>query len=131
MMNGQPDQIFYKMGGINTLHDVVDCFYEKVLKDPVINHFFFGTDMEIQRAKMKAFLMMALGGPAMFTGKDIRGAHAGLVHRGLNDTHFDATAQHLEEALKEHNVSDEVRQQILGVVETVRGAVLNKPGPTP
>lgn len=118
--------VFQKIGGINTLHDIVDTFYDKVLADETVNSFFKGTNMEMQRAKMKAFLMMALGGPVKFTGKEIRSAHIHLVQGGLNDVHFSAVGKHLDNALVEFKVSPEIRKVIADVVESVRKEVLNR-----
>lgn len=120
------NNVFIKIGGINALHDIVDRFYEKVLEDSSVNHFFEGADMNIQRGKMKAFLMMALGGPVKFTGKDIKQAHTKLVLNGLNDSHFDAIALHLDKSLEEYNVENSVRTEVHKVIESCRNDVLNR-----
>lgn len=120
------ESIFAKLGGIDTLHDFVDRFYEKVLEDDIINHFFIDANMDIQRGKMKAFLMMALGGPVKFTGKDMRQAHARLVANGLTDIHFDHIAKHLNDSLIEFGVDDDTRSTILDIAEGCRKDVLNK-----
>ncbi len=125
-MDSQLQSIFSKLGGINSMHDIVDCFYDKVLADNRVNSFFKDANMDIQRGKMKAFLMMALGGPVKFTGKDMRKAHLHLVRHGLTDKHFDAIGEHLNEALKDFNVDEETRTSIAAVVETCRKDVLNK-----
>ncbi|HEY4655812.1 MAG TPA: group 1 truncated hemoglobin [Cyclobacteriaceae bacterium] len=118
--------IFSKIGGINAVHEIVDLFYDKVLADPRVNFFFKDADMNVQRGKMKAFLMMALGGPVKFTGKDMRLAHTHLVRGGLRDSHFDAVAVHLVAALRECGVDDSVCSQIATMAERVRAEVLNK-----
>lgn len=117
---------FSKIGGIRTVHQVVDLFYDKVLADPSVNFFFKDADMNVQRGKMKAFLMMALGGPVRYTGKDMRTAHTELVRGGLRDSHFNAVAAHLVTALRECGVDETVCHQIGGMVESVRNQVLNK-----
>lgn len=120
------DTPFAKIGGINALHELVERFYDKIMADKTVSYFFYRTDMEQQRAKMKAFLMMALGGPVNFTGKEIRAAHVKLVERGLTDVHFDAVGNHLSASLSELQIEEEVKGQILQVVESIRGEVLNK-----
>lgn len=125
-MKDVSNSIFLKIGGINTLHEIVDNFYEKVLADETVNGFFKDANMDIQRGKMKAFLMMALGGPVKFTGKDMRKAHERLVAGGLSDNHFTAIGTHLDNALKEFGIEEDIRRTIAQVVESVRGDVLNK-----
>ena len=86
----QPNpSLFDRLGGVAAVDAAVDLFYRKVLADPTVNRFFDLTDMEGQRAKQRAFLTMAFGGPSNYTGKDLRAAHAPLVAKGLNETHFD------------------------------------------
>jgi hemoglobin len=118
--------IFEKIGGIDALHDIVDRFYDKVMADASVNGFFKDANMDIQRGKMKAFLMMALGGPVKFTGKDMRKAHLRLVADGLSDVHFDAVGSHLVTTLQEFDVDEKILQEIVVVLESVRSDVLNK-----
>jgi hemoglobin len=125
-MDASFNSIFSKIGGINALHDIVDRFYDKVLSDDLVNHYFADADMDVQRGKMKAFLMMALGGPVKFTGKDMRKAHVHLVAAGLTDVHFNAIGKHLDLSLQEFNVDEETRNSIASVLEHVRADVLNK-----
>ncbi len=81
----QPNQsLFDRLGGAAAVDAAVDLFYRKVLADPTVNSFFDTTDMEGQRAKQKAFLTMAFGGPNNYSGKDLRAAHAPLVAKGLS-----------------------------------------------
>jgi hemoglobin len=42
---------------------VVDEFYNRVLADDTVNHFFVHTDMQKQRSHQKAFISYALGSP--------------------------------------------------------------------
>jgi truncated hemoglobin YjbI len=75
---------------------------------------------------MKAFLMMALGGPAKFTGKDMRTAHVRLIRHGLTDNHFNTVGKHLQSSLKEFGVDDSICREISKVFESCRNDVLNK-----
>jgi hemoglobin len=126
MDNPNNINIFARIGGIDALHDIVDHFYDHVLADTTVTEFFKDANMDIQRGKMKAFLMMALGGPVKFTGKDMRKAHTHLVSSGLSDRHFDAIKHHLDTSLAEFGVDDLVRNEVSRVMETVRADVLNK-----
>ncbi len=118
--------VFNKIGGRGAVHLVVEQFYDKVMKDPKLIPFFENADMQVQRGKMKAFFMMALGGPIKFTGKDMRHAHIHLVKVGLNDEHFDRVAIHLDDVLEQNGVSIELREVIANVVEQCRPDVLDQ-----
>ena len=120
------DNIFEKIGGDIAVNAAVDIFYRRVLADNRINMFFEGVDMEKQAAKQKAFLTVAFGGPNNYTGKDMRDAHAHLVERGLNDSHFDAVMEHLGGTLKELNVPDELIAEAAAIAESTRNDVLGR-----
>ena len=104
----------------------VDLFYRKVLGDDRINGFFRGIDMDAQSAKQKAFLAMAFGGPANYTGKDLREGHRHLEAGGLNAGHFDALAGHANATLEELNVPPDLKSEVMAVLESGRPEVLNK-----
>lgn len=116
--------LFEKLGGNAAVDAAVDIFYRKVLSDGRISSFFEGVDMDKQAAKQKAFLTMAFGGPHNYTGKDMRAAHAPLVARGLNDSHFDAVAEHLQATLKELNVPAELIAEVMTIAGSTRNDVL-------
>ena len=55
--------LFDKLGGANAIDAVVDKFYEFMLVDPEINHFFKNTDMNQQRMRHKQLITLVTGGP--------------------------------------------------------------------
>lgn len=116
--------IYEKLGGDAAMDAAVDLFYRKVLTDDRICHFFDAVDMDAQRAKQKAFLTMAFGGPNNYSGKDIRTAHAKLV--GLNESHFDAVMENLGATLKALNVPDDLIAEAASVALSVKDDVLNR-----
>jgi hemoglobin len=67
--------LFDKLGGTDAIDVVVDKFYEFMLVDPEVNHFFQNTDMKKQRMRQKQFITMVTGGPHNYEGKDMKTAH--------------------------------------------------------
>jgi hemoglobin len=118
--------LFDQIGGAAAVDAAVDIFYRKVLVDDRISHFFDGVDMDRQRAKQKAFLTMAFGGPNSYTGKDMRDGHAHLVKMGLDDSHVDAVIELLGQTLKELNAPDALIGQVAAIAESVRNDVLGR-----
>lgn len=120
------ETIYDRIGGQAAVDAAVDIFYRKVLADPQISGFFDDTDMDAQRTKQKAFLTMVFGGPNSYTGKDLRSAHAPLVEKGLNDSHFDAVAGHLQATLDELGVDPGIAGEIMATAAGTRDEVLNR-----
>jgi hemoglobin len=118
--------LFEQIGGQAAVEAAVDAFYRKVLADDRVSRFFEGVDMDKQRAKQKAFLTMAFGGPHNYTGKDMRTGHAHLVKMGMNDSHVDAIIELLGATLKDLGVKDELISQVAAIAESTRNDVLGR-----
>lgn len=127
MSEAAEKSLFEQLGGADAVNAAVDLFYEKVMADDRINHFFDGVDMARQRAKQKAFMTYAFGGAPNYSGQSMRDAHKRLVEeKGLSDEHFDAVAEDLDATLKELGVPDNLIQEVMTVVGSTRNDVLNR-----
>ncbi len=123
----EPTKTLYdELGGKSAVDAAVKGFYDKVLADDRINGFFQGVDMDRQIRMQTAFLTFAFGGPNNYEGKNLRAAHAHLVEKGLNDTHFDIILEHLGSTLQELGVSDALIEEAASVANSVRDDILNK-----
>jgi hemoglobin len=119
--------LYEELGGAPAMDAAVDLFYRKVLADDRISRFFDDVDMDRQAAKQKAFLTMVTGGPANYTGQDMRVGHKHLVERGLDDSHVDAVIENLGETLRELGVGEGQIGQVAALANSVRDDVLNRP----
>jgi len=119
--------LYERLGGQAAVDTAVENFYRKVLADDRIAHFFDDVDMDRQIAKQKAFLTMVFGGPANYTGLDMREGHRHLVERGLNDSHVDVVIELLGQTLRELGVSETDIAEVARIANSVRDDVLNRP----
>ena len=115
--------IYERIGGDAAMDAAVDLFYRKVLSDDRISQFFDAVDMDRQRAKQKAFLTFAFGGPTPYTNKDMRTAHA---HMKLTELHFDAVMENLGATLVELGVPSDLIAEAAAVALSVKSDVLNR-----
>jgi hemoglobin len=118
--------LYERLGGAPAMEAAVDIFYRKVLTDDRISRFFEDVDMERQAAKQKAFLTMVTGGPANYSGLDMRQGHAHLVAQGLNDDHFDAVVELLAGTLTELGANAADIAEVGALANSVRDDVLNR-----
>lgn len=119
--------LYEKIGGEKAIDAAVDLFYQKVLADDRIRHFFDGVDMQKQGKMQKNFFTFAFGGPNTYSGKNMKAAHARLItEKGLNDSHFDAVLENLASTLKELGVNDDLINQATVVAESVRDDVVGR-----
>ncbi len=115
--------LFERLGGEAAVDAAVEIFYGKVLADARINHLFSGVDMQRQRAKQKAFLTYAFGGPNNYNGRGMRAGHARL---NLTEEHFDAVMENLGSTLKELKVPDPLIGEAAAIAMSVKDDVLNR-----
>jgi hemoglobin len=104
-----------RVGRKAAIDAAIDVFYDKVLVDERIRHFFAGVDIKDQRARQKRFLAFAFGAPTPYAGRSLRDAHGKLVARGLNDSHFDAVAGHLAGTLAEIGVPADLAAEVMTI----------------
>ncbi|WP_018691052.1 group I truncated hemoglobin [Algicola sagamiensis] len=117
--------LYDKLGGDAAIDAAVELFYQKVLADNRIKHFFEGVDMQKQASHQKRFLTYAFGGSDNYPGKSMRQAHQRLVDDlGMNDNHFDAVIENLGATLQELNVPNELIQEAANIAESIRADVL-------
>lgn len=113
--------LYERIGGEAAVDLAVDVFYRKVLADSRISQYFDSVDMDRQRAKQKAFLTFAFGGPNAYTGREMRTVHAGMK---LTPADFDAVMENLGATLKELKVPDELIAEAAGIALSVKDDVL-------
>lgn len=119
--------LFEKIGGEAAVDAAVHKFYDKVLADERIKHFFKNTDMDSQIKHQKRFLTVAFGGPNQYSGRSMSIAHRRLVNKmGLNDTHFDAVIENLAATLVELGVPENLIAEAGAIAGSVREQVLNR-----
>ncbi len=121
--------LYEKLGGEKTVKLVVEKFYERVLNDDRINHFFEHVDMLKQKMHQIDFLTYAFEGSERYRGSTMREVHQKLVQeKGLSDEHFNAFIEDLVETLKELEISPALIEEALAIAGSVehRNDVLNK-----
>ena len=117
--------LFERIGGDAAVNAAVDRFYQIVLADDRIKHFFADVDMERQHQHQKLFFKYAFGGMPNFPGRAMKAAHERLVNEmGLNDSHFDAVMDDLGRALTDLNVPADLIAEAAAVAESTRADVL-------
>jgi hemoglobin len=111
------------IGGRSTIGPATELFYDKVLHDDGLRHFFEGVDMAHLRSLQAMFISMLLGG-RVYTGKNIHDAHARSRDHGLNNAHFDLFLKHFRAALEEVGVKPKNAEKVMKRLESQRGTVL-------
>ena len=116
--------VYEQIGGAPAVGAAVDGLYERILADPVLSHWFTATDMARQKRHMRAFMATALGGAAIYAGRDMHAAHAGLH---VTDEAFDRVVGHLVDTLASLGVPEDTIAAIGAKLAPLRAQVVQAP----
>lgn len=111
-----------RIGGREVVDQAIDVFYERLLADDRVRHFFEGADMDRLRRTQVSFLSFALGGPDLYSGASIRDIHR---HLSLTDEHFAAVCEHLEGTLQTLFIPGPLIAEVMSIVNAMHDDVLN------
>jgi hemoglobin len=116
--------IYDEIGGAGAVQAAVDDFYSRVLADSKLAPFFAGIDLQRLKRHQRAFLTAAVGGPEIYSGRDMTAAHAGL---DIGDEAFDGVVGHLVETLASLGVPAETIGVIGARLAPLREQIVSVP----
>jgi hemoglobin len=114
--------IYEAIGGRPALKAAVDGLFARLIADPELGRFFPAGVGQVHRGFLITLLGEALGGPERYRGPDLAVAHRGL---SISGAHFNHTAALLDDTLDELGVPRDLIDQIIGIVATLRSAVVS------
>ncbi|HEY7471624.1 MAG TPA: group 1 truncated hemoglobin [Gemmatimonadota bacterium] len=146
--NGEPDEadtlamaadtapaaatLYDRLGGEPAIAAVVDTFVALAAADPALNFTRQGTaheweatpeNVELLKTRLVQFVGQATGGPQVYEGGDMATVHTGME---ITNEEFDMLAGHLGAALDAYSVPDAEKQELFGIVETTRSAIVGE-----
>ncbi|QKG92279.1 group 1 truncated hemoglobin [Halorubrum sp. SS5] len=119
------ETLYERLGGEPAIGAVVNEFYDRVLDDDRVNHYFDDVDMADQRSHQTKFLSAVTGGPMQYEGEEMATAHEELA---ITDAEFEVVATHLDEALRAFDVDDADREAVMEAVAGFEDDVVGDPG---
>lgn len=120
-MDSEDTTLYERLSGEDSIEAVVSQFYEYVMADDLVNHYFEDTDMQRQIIHQTQFISSVTGGPVDYSGEDMRAAYEGM---GITKEEFDAIAGHLNTAPKEFEVPEEDREDVLVEIASYEDAIV-------
>ena len=118
--------IYEQIGGMGTIDAVVEVMFSRVMGDLRIKHLFDGVNMDRLQGRMREYLSLVCGGPNTFGKVDLKCPHASAVGKGMNDTHFDAFAGHMQAALNALEVPAHLAAMIMAIVFASRDEIMGR-----
>lgn len=118
---GNNTTLFQRIGGMNTIRIIVDRFYNKIINDTNIQHFFEVDNIKALKSKQTTFLAYVFGAPSIRSEINLQKAHA---HLDIKEEHFDCVAQHLLDSLIELEFDKELQEEVMQIIKKTKASVL-------
>ena len=117
--------LYEKIGGKDSIEQLVTEFYQRVLSDPLLQPFFENTSIEKLQRMQVEFFTIALGGPEPDTKISLYEAHQG---RGIATKHLTRFTEILIETLAVVGVKEEDAQKVYERIASYSNDVLGDVG---
>ena len=115
--------LYDRLGGKGAITAVVETFVGNVGGDARINGFFRSTDLTKLKMHLVNQICEASGGPCKYTGRTMKQTHAGM---GVHDAAFGALVEDLVSALDHHKVGKTEKDELLGVLGSMKSDIVEK-----
>ena len=104
------DSLYRELGGRDAIQHFTDDFYERMLLDARIAHFFEGINTRHLKRVLADYFCVVAGGPCVYDGIDMKSSHA---HLGIGKGDFNALVEHLQSAMNDANVPFATQNRLL------------------
>ena len=113
--------LFERLGGKGAITAVVEDFVARCAGDTRINKKFVRTDIPRLRSMLIDQVSEASGGPARYTGRDMKTTHDGMK---VTAGEFDALVEDLVATLNRFGVGTREQDELLGILGPLRSDIV-------
>ena len=122
----QEKSLYQRLGGYDAIAAVTDDFIGRLAADEELGRFLIGlsTDSKLRlRQLVVDQICEVAGGPCIYTGRDMKTAHAGL---GITEAEWDRAVQHLVDTLDKFMVPEREKNELLAAVSTLKDDIVEE-----
>ena len=117
------DAVFQDFGGKAGISKVIDDFLGIWQADPRISDKLKDADVERLGFLLKEQITQLTGGPAVYSGKDMKTAHQAM---GLHNADFNALAEDLQHAMDKNGVPSRAQNKLLAKLAPMEHDIVTK-----
>ena len=117
------ETLYERIGGKESIEQLITAFYQRVMNDPMLNPFFENTSIEKLKRMQVAFFTIALGGPEPEEMPNLADAHR---DRGIESKHLTRYTELLIETLADIGIPEEAAQKVYQRIATYSNDVLGE-----
>jgi len=119
----QSRTLYNRLGGYDSILAVVDEAIKNIAADKRINKFFANANIPRLRRQLADQICVAAGGPCIYTGRDMKSAHAGM---GVRSSDFNALVQDLGKALNKFKVPAREQKELVALLAPTKKDIVTR-----
>jgi hemoglobin len=111
--------LYARLGGYDAVCAATDDLLARLQGDPQLGGYWRGASFDNRRRARQLivdYLVEAAGGPAYYTGRDMKTAHAGM---GISRADWDVFLTHTRAMLAHFGVGEREQGEVLGFLDTL------------
>jgi len=119
--------LYTQLGGYDAIAAVTDDLIGRLATDPKLAKFFIGlndTHKAMLRQRFVDFLCAKTGGPCIYTGQDMKTAHAGLH---ITEDEWNAAVADFGQTEDKFNIPQPLRVQIAALFAQIKSDIVTAP----
>jgi Truncated hemoglobins len=125
----KPKTLYQRIGGYDTIANVVDDFLHQLGEDPAFQRFGQGRGQDsLHRARQLIVdqICWLAEGPCVYIGRDMKVAHTGLK---ITSEEWEAAGKHMAASLDKFKITGKDKDDFLAVIDKLRGDIVEPPKP--
>lgn len=119
--------LYQRIGGYDTIAEVVDEFFQRMSEDEQLQRFFVGlseSSMRQFRQLTVDFICEETGGPCFYTGRSMSDVHEGT---GITAADWERAAELLGNTLDARGIRGELRDEVGSFIAGLRDDIVQEP----
>jgi hemoglobin len=118
-----PNSLYARLGNRAGIEAVVTDFTNRMGNDRRVNRRFANTNAQAFIAKLTDQICQAAGGPCVYTGKDMRAAHAGMK---ITNAEWNITVAHLRAAMRAKGVKPKEQGEVVALLAPMKNDIVGR-----
>ncbi len=120
------ESLYHRLGGYDAIAAATDDLLARLQSDLQLRDYWKGASTNNQRRARQLivdFMAEAAGGPAYYTGRDMKTSHVGMH---INESEWEAFMRHAAATLDHFGVSAREKEEVLAFFADLRAGVVDR-----
>jgi len=110
--------LYSKYGGFSLIHNLIENFYENILKSETIGAYFIDVNMELMINHQTSFISSLMGGPVPFNNGHLKSVHH---HLNISQSEWEEVINILSQSFTDFGIEQADSENLIQKLEVNKG----------